>query len=212
MSRPPARCATLPTCARIRTTSPASNRRCRKWRFRCAWASGWWAYSRRRILRWTAFPASSCGFCRRCAITLRWRCTMRGVSSRNAPNAPTLDREAQEARAIQQALLPKSSPYIPGFVVSGLERAGAGRGRRLVRLHSVSRRALGTGSGRCLRQRHGRRAAHVGHARHVALAGGGVLHSGRSVDPAEPVAGGRFSRGQIRDHGVCGARSGDAHV
>jgi len=30
-----------------------------------------------------------------------------------------LDREAQEARAMQQALLPKSSPYIPGFVVSG---------------------------------------------------------------------------------------------
>jgi phosphoserine phosphatase RsbU/P len=32
----------------------------------------------------------------------------------------TMHREAQEARAIQQALLPKSSPYIPGFVVSGL--------------------------------------------------------------------------------------------
>ena len=31
-----------------------------------------------------------------------------------------LDREAQEARAMQQALLPKSSPYIPGYVVSGL--------------------------------------------------------------------------------------------
>ena len=31
-----------------------------------------------------------------------------------------LDREAEEARAIQQALLPKSSPYIPGFVISGL--------------------------------------------------------------------------------------------
>jgi len=31
-----------------------------------------------------------------------------------------MDLEAQEARAIQQALLPKSSPYIPGFVVSGL--------------------------------------------------------------------------------------------
>jgi len=30
-----------------------------------------------------------------------------------------LDREAQEARVIQQALLPKSSPYIPGFVISG---------------------------------------------------------------------------------------------
>jgi len=31
-----------------------------------------------------------------------------------------MDREAQEARAIQQALLPKSSPYIPGFAISGL--------------------------------------------------------------------------------------------
>jgi phosphoserine phosphatase RsbU/P len=31
-----------------------------------------------------------------------------------------MDREAQEARVIQQALLPKSSPYIPGYVVSGL--------------------------------------------------------------------------------------------
>jgi sigma-B regulation protein RsbU (phosphoserine phosphatase) len=28
--------------------------------------------------------------------------------------------EAQEARAIQQALLPKSSPYVPGFAISGL--------------------------------------------------------------------------------------------
>src|SRR5690242_8081978 len=31
-----------------------------------------------------------------------------------------LDRDAQEARAIQQALLPKSSPFIPGFAISGL--------------------------------------------------------------------------------------------
>ncbi len=31
-----------------------------------------------------------------------------------------LDREAEEARAIQQALLPKSSPFIPGFIISGL--------------------------------------------------------------------------------------------
>ncbi|HEY4905287.1 MAG TPA: GAF domain-containing SpoIIE family protein phosphatase [Candidatus Sulfotelmatobacter sp.] len=31
-----------------------------------------------------------------------------------------MDREAQEARTIQQALLPKSSPFIPGFVISGL--------------------------------------------------------------------------------------------
>ena len=31
-----------------------------------------------------------------------------------------MDRDAQEARVIQQALLPKSSPYIPGFAISGL--------------------------------------------------------------------------------------------
>lgn len=31
-----------------------------------------------------------------------------------------MNREAEEARAIQQALLPKASPYIPGFAVSGL--------------------------------------------------------------------------------------------
>ena len=31
-----------------------------------------------------------------------------------------MSREAGEARAIQQALLPKASPYIPGFAVSGL--------------------------------------------------------------------------------------------
>jgi sigma-B regulation protein RsbU (phosphoserine phosphatase) len=31
-----------------------------------------------------------------------------------------MSREAQEARAIQQALLPKASPYVPGFAVSGL--------------------------------------------------------------------------------------------
>jgi phosphoserine phosphatase RsbU/P len=37
-----------------------------------------------------------------------------------------MSREAQEARAIQQALLPKSSPYIPGFAVSGVSiSAGA---------------------------------------------------------------------------------------
>ena len=37
-----------------------------------------------------------------------------------------MDREAQEARSIQQALLPKSSPFIPGFAVSGVSiSAGA---------------------------------------------------------------------------------------
>lgn len=32
----------------------------------------------------------------------------------------TMNREAQEARAMQQALLPKASPLIPGFMISGL--------------------------------------------------------------------------------------------
>lgn len=31
-----------------------------------------------------------------------------------------MSREAQEARAIQEALLPKSSPYLPGFSIAGL--------------------------------------------------------------------------------------------
>lgn len=42
----------------------------------------------------------------------------RRLQSERAERA-VLDREAEEARAIQQALLPKSSPYIPGFVISG---------------------------------------------------------------------------------------------
>jgi sigma-B regulation protein RsbU (phosphoserine phosphatase) len=31
-----------------------------------------------------------------------------------------MSQDAQEARAMQQALLPKSSPYVPGFAISGL--------------------------------------------------------------------------------------------
>ena len=42
----------------------------------------------------------------------------RRLQSERAERA-ALDREAEEARSMQQALLPKSSPYIPGFVVSG---------------------------------------------------------------------------------------------
>jgi phosphoserine phosphatase RsbU/P len=42
----------------------------------------------------------------------------RRLKSERAERA-ALDREADEARSIQQALLPKSSPYIPGFVISG---------------------------------------------------------------------------------------------
>jgi sigma-B regulation protein RsbU (phosphoserine phosphatase) len=39
-----------------------------------------------------------------------------------------MSREAQEARAIQQALLPKSSPYVPGFAISGLSIAASAVG------------------------------------------------------------------------------------
>jgi sigma-B regulation protein RsbU (phosphoserine phosphatase) len=42
----------------------------------------------------------------------------RRLQSERAERA-VLDREAEEARVMQQALLPKSSPYIPGFVISG---------------------------------------------------------------------------------------------
>src|SRR6202453_22737 len=34
-----------------------------------------------------------------------------------------MSHEAQEARAIQQALLPKASPLVPGFAISGLSIA-----------------------------------------------------------------------------------------
>jgi phosphoserine phosphatase RsbU/P len=51
----------------------------------------------------------------------------RRLQSERAERA-AFDRDAQEARAIQQALLPKSSPYIPGFTISG---------------HSVPARAVG---------------------------------------------------------------------
>jgi len=42
----------------------------------------------------------------------------RSLQAERAESA-ALNRDAQEARTIQQALLPKSSPYIPGFVVTG---------------------------------------------------------------------------------------------
>jgi sigma-B regulation protein RsbU (phosphoserine phosphatase) len=58
---------------------------------------------------------------------LRALCEHVAVAVRNAQRfqqvhlaRESMQQEAQEARAIQQALLPKSSPYIPGFVISGL--------------------------------------------------------------------------------------------
>jgi sigma-B regulation protein RsbU (phosphoserine phosphatase) len=55
-------------------------------------------------------------FCDHIAVAVH---NARRFQSERAERA-VLDREAQEARTIQQALLPKSSPYIPGYVVSGL--------------------------------------------------------------------------------------------
>jgi sigma-B regulation protein RsbU (phosphoserine phosphatase) len=63
-------------------------------------------------------------FCDHVAVAVR---NARCIQSERAERA-ALDRDAQEARAIQQALLPKSSPYVPGFVISG---------------HSVPARAVG---------------------------------------------------------------------
>lgn len=54
-------------------------------------------------------------------------CSHIGVAVQNArrfqqerSEREKMSREAQEARSIQQALLPKSSPFIPGFAVTGL--------------------------------------------------------------------------------------------
>lgn len=55
-------------------------------------------------------------FCSHVAVAIHN--ARRYQSERSEREAMT--REAQEARIIQQALLPKSSPFIPGFVISGL--------------------------------------------------------------------------------------------
>jgi sigma-B regulation protein RsbU (phosphoserine phosphatase) len=54
--------------------------------------------------------------CDHVAIAIHNACRFQSERAERA----VMDREAQEARVMQQALLPKSSPYIPGFVVSGL--------------------------------------------------------------------------------------------
>jgi phosphoserine phosphatase RsbU/P len=55
-------------------------------------------------------------FCDHVAVAINNARLLRAERAERA----ALDREAQEARTIQQALLPKSSPYIPGFAISGL--------------------------------------------------------------------------------------------
>ncbi len=66
------------------------------------------------------------GFSRQQLRILQALCDHAAVAIHNArrlklerAERAALDREAEEARSIQQALLPKSSPYIPGFAISG---------------------------------------------------------------------------------------------
>jgi len=54
--------------------------------------------------------------CRDVAIAVNNARRFRDEQHRHAQ----MDRETQEGRAMQQSLLPKSSPYIPGFAISGL--------------------------------------------------------------------------------------------
>jgi phosphoserine phosphatase RsbU/P len=76
------------------------------------------------------FTASHCdldAFCPDQLRLLEGLCTHVAVAVHNArlfrderERRERMSREAEEARSIQQALLPRSSPLIPGFVVSGL--------------------------------------------------------------------------------------------
>src|SRR5271154_126869 len=76
------------------------------------------------------FTASHCeldAFCPSQLRLLQGLCTHIAVAVHNAQRfgdergkRERMSREAEEARSIQQALLPRSSPLIPGFSVSGL--------------------------------------------------------------------------------------------
>jgi phosphoserine phosphatase RsbU/P len=66
-------------------------------------------------------------FCETELRLLQGLCSHVAVAVKNARNfhheykqREKMTREAEEARTIQQALLPRTSPFIPGFVVSGL--------------------------------------------------------------------------------------------
>lgn len=56
------------------------------------------------------------GFCGHIAVALQNACRFADEQHLRA----AMNREAEEARAIQEALLPRSSPLIPGFRVTGL--------------------------------------------------------------------------------------------
>ena len=118
-----------------------------------------------------------------------------------------MSREEREARVIQQALLPKSSPYIPGFAISGLSIPAGAVGGDWYDFISfddgcwglVLADVSGKGTAAAL--------ADVRNSRDVALPGANLQRPGRSADAAESLAGRRFPFRQVRHHAVCGAES-----
>ena len=66
------------------------------------------------------FRRSNCDCCTRFANTLQLRCKIAERFRAEQEQRQRMTRESEEARIIQQALLPKASPYVPGFAISGL--------------------------------------------------------------------------------------------
>ena len=120
MSPLPGRRDTRPTCARISTTIACEASTLSEVAIPLR-------VGERLVGVFTASHPEVDGFPRQQLRILQALCDHVAVAVHNArrfqserAERAVMDHEAQEARAIQQALLPKSSPYIPGFVVSGL--------------------------------------------------------------------------------------------
>ena len=119
-----------------------------------------------------------------------------------------MSREAEEAQAIQQALLPRTSPLIPGFRVSGLSIPAGSvggdwydfiplpDGRWGLVLADVSGKGTAAPS-------------HVRHSRHAALARANRLWTRRGSDASQQHDDRRFSQRPLRHHGVCRTRPVD---
>ena len=88
-----------------------------------------------------------------------------------------MTREALEARSIQQALLPRSSPFHPRLCRLRPLRSRRSHRRRLVRLHPHEGRLLGPGPRRRVRKRYRRRSPDGRHARRSALPRRSQLHA-----------------------------------
>ncbi len=102
------------------TMLPASRARVRRSPFHSKSTANWSASSPLRIRELDAFCSTQLRL-------LQGLCSHVAVAVQNARRfhdeaklRKQLTREAEEARTIQQALLPRSSPLIPGFFVSGL--------------------------------------------------------------------------------------------